>query len=720
MAMTIEEFRSEMMEDLRLSADYYETDTEDVFLNDTFETLSESGAVSDPVRFYFGKNGRRNRMMQLHGYAYDLAEGSLSLIISDFKDSDLAETLTQTQIDTLCKRLLNFLDEACNGDISQFCDDSDETIRVAAEMKNKLGASIENSEILRIRLIIVSNAMLSSQVKSLKAGEFMGRPTEVNIWALERFYELKMSSMVEPLNITIANYGVPGIPCIKADLGNVTSYEAYLAIIPGKLLADIYLDYGSRLLEGNVRAFLGEKKKVNVGIRSTIKNEPQYFFTYNNGIATTAESVTVEKSDSGLLITALSNLQIINGGQTTASLASAILKGDNKKLDGIFVPMKLTVVNPDEENSESRAEGDEDAENDSFEERFQKMIEKISRCANSQNAVSDADFYSNHPFHVLMEKKSLKLLAPPKSGATLQTIWFYERSRGKWEQAQMKMKPGERKAFLRKSPKNQKVTKEKFAKCYNAYLMKPYSVAKGAARNMKVFAAYISDLWEKKKDYINDFFFKKAIVSIILFDETDRIINTQDWYPRGGCKAELVPYTISKIISSIPPGKWIDINRIWNSQELYPSFVMAIEYVAKETFDFLTENARGGLVRTFAQQESTWEKFRNIHLELPPDFVDDMVEIDSIREQESEQRREQNLDNQLSLEIQVYNLGADFWNRLLEEGMQNGLLSEKDMDLLNIGCRLNAPMPRLPSPKQAKLMMAIKTRLEQAGISVKK
>lgn len=90
-------------------------------------------------------------------------------------------------------------------------------------------------------------------------------------------------------------------------------------------------------------------------------------------------------------------------------------------------------------------------------------------------------------------------------------------------------------------------------------------------------------------------------------------------------------------------------------------------------------------------------------MELPPDFIDDMVEIDSIREQESEQRREQNLDNQLSLEIQVYNLGADFWNRLLEEGMQNGLLSEKDMDLLNIGCRLNAPMPRLPSPKQASL-----------------
>ena len=146
MAMTIEEFRSEMMEDLRLSADYYETDTEDIFLNDTFETLSESGAISDPVRFYFGKNGRRNRMMQLHGYAYDLAEGSLSLIISYFKDSNLAETLTQTQIDTLCKRLLNFL--SVGGKIDCF--------------KGKKASSVACKEILKKE--ILQNIVVQTEV----------------------------------------------------------------------------------------------------------------------------------------------------------------------------------------------------------------------------------------------------------------------------------------------------------------------------------------------------------------------------------------------------------------------------------------------------------------------------------------------------------------------------------------------------------------------------
>lgn len=723
--MNIEDFRKEFLNDLRYEADQFQTDTEDMFLEDSFEMLQEGGIISDPIRFYFGKNGRRNRMMQIHGYAYDEAESSLSLIISDFKDLDEPRTLTQTQIDVLCKRLLAFLDEACNYDISEFCDDSDETIQIAEEMKRRIGDDKESGEILKIRLVILTNATLSSQVKSLKIGSFKERPTEITIWTLERFFELKQSSMNEPLDIELNKYGIEGIPCIKADLGDIASYEAYLAIIPGKVLADIYLDYGSRLLEGNIRAFLSVRGKVNRGIRSTIKTEPEFFFTFNNGIATTAESINTSSSDQGTIITRISNLQIINGGQTTASLASAIIKGDNKELKGIFVPMKLTIVRPQEnaeiETTASAAEenlsGDE---NETFEERYQRMIERISRCANSQNAVSDADFFSNHPFHVLMEKKSQKNMAPPKIGETSSTIWFYERSRGKWEQEQMKMKESERKAFLRRFPKKQRITKEKFAKCFNSYLMFPHCVAKGAARNMKVFADYINNLWETKKDQINDFFFKKGVVAVIIFDSTDHIINNQSWYPRGGCKAELVPYTISKIISSIPPGKWIDINRIWNNQSLYDSFVEAIEIVAEEAYIFLTEQSHGGLVRTVAQQEATWKKFKSLDIELPPQFIDDMIDMDALNETEKNERREQNIDNQVSMEIQVYNLGANYWKALLEEGMRDNILSPKDVSLLTLAYRECASgYTRPPSPKQAKLIMSIKDRLEKAGIIVK-
>lgn len=53
--------------------------------------------------------------------------------------------------------------------------------------------------------------------------------------------------------------------------------DAYMGIVPGKFLADIYLKYGSKLLQGNVRAFLSIRGKVNKGIRDTIINNPNSF-----------------------------------------------------------------------------------------------------------------------------------------------------------------------------------------------------------------------------------------------------------------------------------------------------------------------------------------------------------------------------------------------------------------------------------------------------------
>src|SRR5690606_12812258 len=146
----------------------------------------------------------------------------------------------------------------------------------------------------------------------------------------------------------------------------------YLSILPGKLLSDIYWEYGSRLLEGNVRAFLSAKWKVNKGIRNTIKKEPSKFFTYNNGIACTAKNLTF--SDDGKSIIKIEDLQIINGGQTTASLTTA-WKVDKASLETIYVPMKLTIVKSDE---------------------YDEMIQNISKYANSQNKVTDADLFSNH------------------------------------------------------------------------------------------------------------------------------------------------------------------------------------------------------------------------------------------------------------------------------------------------------------------------------------
>ena len=228
------------------------------------------------------------------------------------------------------------------------------------------------------------------------------------------------------------------------------------------MLASIYDEFGSRLLEGNVRSFLSASGKVNKGIKETILKTPKYFFTYNNGIATTASEIKTEMTENGLEIVAIKDLQIINGGQTTASLLNTKINYEkDTHLEDIFVAMKLTVITSDDSA---------------------KMIENISRCANSQNKVSDADFFSNSPFHVRFEQLCKQYPAPAINGNQYQTHWFYERARGSYKQEQMKLTKAQRDKFALLNPKNQVITKTDLAKFMNSYYQLPQEVSKGAQR----------------------------------------------------------------------------------------------------------------------------------------------------------------------------------------------------------------------------------------------
>ena len=196
-------------------------------------------------------------------------------------------------------------------------------------------------------------------------------------------------------------------------------YRSYLCVIPGTVLADIYDTYGSKLLEGNVRSFLSTKVAVNKKIRTTILNTPRMFFAFNNGVSATAMDVVIENTDHGRFITSVRDFQIINGGQTTASLSNARYK-DKASLEGLYVQMKLTAI---DESSVDEAD---------------ELIRNISRSSNSQNKVSDADFFASHPFHRRMEQISRHIFAPAVGGAQYQTRWFYERARGQYLQEQRK------------------------------------------------------------------------------------------------------------------------------------------------------------------------------------------------------------------------------------------------------------------------------------------
>ena len=484
--MDYQEYKKEFLTELRNESAISGSDTEDEFIGHSLDILSEFDEIEDPVRIGMGdKKGRGGRLMRIDGYAFDETDHSLILFISDFQDSYSPENLNLSKVDELYWRLYYFLDEACNGSLNDYFDDSDDILKIGQLIKKRINALNEDEErILKIKFFILTNKELGTNLleanlletnirkskgrskkakttKKIKKQDFNGKPLEINLWHLERFYEMENSNNSEPIVIDIArdfpelNY--IGIPCIKGNVGTGLGYDAYIAIIPGKLLSSIYIEHGSKVLEGNVRAFLGTggSKSVNSGIRRTINTDPTKFFIYNNGISVTAADVEVISVDGELLITKIIDMQIINGGQTTASLAEAVLKKTNIDLEGIYVPMKLTVIE------------DRETENDDGVRFYDEMVQAIAKYANSQNKVTAADFFSNEPFHVWMERISKKHLAPP-SQYTIPTGWYYERSRKRYQQELFKLRGDESKRFQAKFPKKQIINKEQLAMYYTA------------------------------------------------------------------------------------------------------------------------------------------------------------------------------------------------------------------------------------------------------------
>ena len=698
MNMAFEEYKKEYLDDIRINAQIESVLPDEYFLEDALDKLTAMGELTDPVIRPIQKRCRNNKIMAFDAYGFDASDKSFVLISNDFKDTADA-TLTRTELDTIRTRMLNFIQEAFDERLQEYFDLTDEMLpvgrNIARRMKKDYVDLDNDDSIDQIKLYIITNKTLSDKVTSLRCDDFLDKRVELNVWSIKRFYDLYQSGKDrEPILIETDKYGIKGIPCIKAEMSGNLDYDAYLAIVPGYFLHSIYYDHGSRLLEGNVRAFLSNRGKINKGIRETIRKEPTKFFAYNNGIACTAAEITL--SDDKRFITSMEDLQIINGGQTTASLTSAVIK-DKLPLDNIFVPMKLTVVKNDD---------------------YDMMIQNISRYANSQNSVKNSDFFSNHPFHRVFEALSKKIPAPVSGDNVNNTFWYYERSRGKYDQEQFKItRKSEKEAFARRYPKSQLIKKEDLAKFFTcAELLRPDVVSKGGEKCMSFFAEYIDSQYQKTPEYFNDEFFKLAICYAILFKATDKIVKNSTWYISASyIKPFIVPYTISKIIVNLPKGYCLDYDLIWRKQTLYPSLSCQIEKVAHATNEFIRNSV--GSAREYCSKEETWKRYKDVPLSLDPQFVNDLISKEVMDERIQGEIKEKKLEKDVNWLVEIYNLGNSYWTDLLKEGMKRHILSPMETDLLNLAIAFTAGK-KVPSEKQAKLIWKIRNKLDQAGVLI--
>ena len=408
--MDAQEFRKDFLENVKAEAAATGEGSCAAFVGAMAQYLIEAEVLPDFTPSFYTSTTSTRKRYRVDGYVLDEFDYTMNLIIADYDGAE-ERTMGKAASSTNFQRLCVFVDQALNTrlykeiEMSTPCADLIDLLR------------LEKERIRKYRLLIFTDADVSDTLKNLDNLDIGGIPAECQIWDIERLFRVCCSDLGrQNIEIDFREYIPEGIPCLEASSASTAEYNSYLCIIPGKVLADIYDKYGSQLLEGNVRSFLSTKVAVNKKIRETILKCPSMFFAYNNGVSATAMDVEIERSANGTHIVSARDFQIINGGQTTASLSNTRHK-DKADLKGIYVQMKLTEID----------ESDMD--------RSTELVRNISRSSNSQNKVTDADFFSTHPFHVRMEQHSRRIFAPAEAGAQYETKWFYERAKGQFLQA---------------------------------------------------------------------------------------------------------------------------------------------------------------------------------------------------------------------------------------------------------------------------------------------
>jgi len=588
------DFRQNLLSSAEARGDFLEAE----FALFAAREIEDSGTVEGFEACHY----KAPRAMRVDGYWYNDDGVSLNLFIVDFSNRESLESLAQNNVDAVFKRVENFFTASAENALYQELEETSLGYGLAKDI------SVKSNDYFRINFYLLSERKLSDRSKGLEEKKHGPWIFSYHIWDISRLYRISTSKGgKEELVINFPNMFGKGIQCLPAHIDS-NEYESFLMVMPANILAELYGKYGDRLIEQNVRCFLQARGKINKGIRSTIMNDPEMFFAYNNGITATAKEVITEKNSEGMLILEIKDLQVINGGQTTASLFHTNRK-DKASLDKIFVQMKLSVVDSEK--------GDE-------------IIPRISEYANTQNKVNAADFFSNHPFHIRMEEFSRRLWAPAQRGAIRESKWFYERSKGQFADAQTKLTKAEQKKFLSTYPKAQMFSKTDLGKYENVWDEKPTHVNYGAQKNFVQYAKRIGQEWSKNSDNFNEFYFKRIIAKAIIFKYLEKMIPGQPWY-KGDFRAQTVAYTlamISKLCSDA--GKSFDFMKVWDTQNINEVTTDALLTTAKFVHSGILNPPYGiSNISEWCKKEACWDglqcSVKELRAMLTRQFLDSLI-----------------------------------------------------------------------------------------------
>ena len=655
----LDDFARETVQDALLTAEANDSTVVEAYTQRMIEHLTEAGETDDALVCY-----HRARGIEVSGYGVDPDSDTVDVFVSQFRQDTPRYNLTRTDLEASARRLAWFVRRCRDGYSHQIEDASP-----AFDMVQDLEGALKTAR--RVRLFILTNGL--SKLRTLDADVGPDLDAEVKVWDLERLHRLLRSGTLhEPIVVDfVERFGAP-LACLSTPKTD-SDYAVLMTIIPGGVLDTLYAEYGSRLLELNVRSFLQAKGAVNRGIRDTLINNPERFLAYNNGISATASRVeTATTPDGGLGIVRLHDLQIVNGGQTTASIHTTARRS---KLDltKVFVQAKVTVVSP---------------------ERLLEIVPSISRYSNTQNKVTTADFSSNDGYHVEVEKLSRSVWAPSPTGDGQETHWFYERARGQYADELARRTPAQQRAWKLANPTRQKFTKTDLAKFENTWEQKPHLVSRGAEKNFREFMAGVTEATPPL--VVDEISFRDLIAKAILFRQTERIVSAQNY---GGYRANIVSYTIARLVRAVE-GR-LDLNAIWQKQDLSPALREAIAELSRPVQASLVAPPNGANIGEWCKNVKAWVRIEAISWTVPKSLEAELLDQRAVRSRDQNQAARQEISRAQPLISRAAQVPAATWAEAAAWAKQNDHLEPFQRGLAtNLARRAERGLE--PNERQAK------------------
>ena len=555
----------------------------DAFVAHVGELLIDDGILDDLETCYMHMPWQ-NRTIEVAGY--DIAgDGTiLHLVTAEF--GLLGKPVRRERIGQMFRGLSAF---------AEFCRNGQHKIMAPTNPAYDMAERIHSAwpSLQMIRIFLLSDGSVTAL--KLKETSIAGLPATASLWDITRLHRLATSGRRQEEILIDLNARGYEISCLESP-EQLDGYQCLMAILPGKLLAELYDEHHSRLLQRNVRAFLQARGKVNKGIAETINTQPGRFLAYNNGVSATAREALIERSVSGsMTLRTLTDLQIVNGGQTTASLHNAARRGID--LSNVYVPAKITLIS---------------------DQNLDAMIPEISRCANSQNAVTAADFEGNSPFHVGLERLSRSIWAPSGNNLSHQTRWYYERVRGQYDVDRGRYPTvSRRREFERDNPRSQRFSKTDASKFEFAYGLHPHVVCQGAE---KCFRTWTIDDELGEREAPSSDYFRELVAKAILFSQTRSLIQKERF---GGYLGQTAAHTLALVRHKLGE---IDLKLIWSLQRLPDELADTIPDVAHKVREILVNPPDSANVTEWCKKEACWDTVRSIGW-IPPASVQQLSRL---------------------------------------------------------------------------------------------